>query len=146
MLHLTFSSGLAAQDELARRVAEVKGQDPLRQVTFVVESNHHALQFRRQLVRSLLRGAHPASLVAFSAFTKLDVITTLARIAQVAWDPHVYKVAKQEKLRGVLRAHSEVLGNLALHPESFATLTKYTDQFDWVELTDEVVHDLLISG
>lgn len=146
MLQLTFSSGLAAQDELAQRVAELKGQDPLREVTLVVESNHQALQFRRQLVRSLERGGHSASLVAFSALTKLDVLTALARIAQVAWDPQVYKAAKQEKLRGVLRAHGEVLGNLALHPESFATLTKYTDQFDWVELTDKAVQDLLIPG
>lgn len=146
MLHRTYSSGLDAQVDLARLVADVKLKDALRQVTLVVESNHQALQFRRQLVRSLQRGGHPASLVAFSALTKLDVVSTIARIAQVAWKPEDYKVAKQLVLRRVLRGNGEVFSNLALHPESFATLIKYSDQFDWIELTDGAVQNLLSTG
>lgn len=61
MLDLSFSSGLAAQDDLARLVAAAKDIDPLGQVTLVVESNHQALQFRRQLVRSLLRSGMATS-------------------------------------------------------------------------------------
>lgn len=146
MLELSYTSGLDAQNDIARIVLETKQKDPFRHVTLVVDSNHQAIQFRRQLVRSLARGGHPTSLVAFSALTKLDVVSTLARIAGIRWDPQEYKNAKQEVLRRVLLSQGEVFGGLARHPESFATLAKYTDQFDWVELDDALIQTLTTVG
>jgi RecB family exonuclease len=146
MRELSYTSGLAAQNGLAQLVVETKKLDALGQVTLIVDSNHQALQFRRQLVRSLARGGHCASLVAFSAFTKLDVASILARIAEIKWDPQEFKSAKQDVLIRVLNSHGEVFGNLARHPESLATLIKYIDAFDWVELNDTTVNDLTSAG
>ncbi len=146
MRELSYSSGLEAQNELARIVLATKNEDPFKHITLLVDSNHQALQFRRQLVRSLSRGGHPTSLVAFSAFTKLDVVSSLARISGIEWDPQDYKNAKQDVLRRVLLSQGEVLGSLVRHPESFAALAKYSDQFDWVELTDALVQRLINAG
>lgn len=146
MRELSYTSGLDAQNDLARIVLEAKKQDPFKPVTLLVDSNHQALQVRRQLVRSLARQGNPTSLVAFSAQTKLDVISTLARIAGIDWDPQEFKNAKQDVLHGVLLSKGEVFGDLARHPESFAALSKYTDQFDWVDLTDALVKGLIDAG
>lgn len=146
MLELNYTSGLGAQDDLARLVRETKKSDPLRHVTLIVDSNHQALQFRRQLVRSLARGGHTQSLIGFSAVTKLDVLSTLARISNIEWDAEDYKSAKQASLRRVMSRRGEVFNNLANHPESFATLTKYTDEFDWVQLNDGLVEELTRAG
>lgn len=146
MLELNYTSGLEAQDDLARLVRETKKSDPLRHVTLIVDSNHQALQFRRQLVRSLARGGHTPSLIGFSSMTKLDVLAMLARISNIEWDAEDYKSAKQSSLRQVMSGRGEVFKNLAHHPESFATLTKYTDEFDWVQLSDGLVKEITTAG
>ena len=146
MRELTYTSGLDAQNDIARRVAEIKKQDPFRHITLVVDSNHQALQFRRQLVRSLARVGSSTALVAFSAMTKIDVISTLARIAGIEWDVQEFKAGKQMVLRHVLSARGDVFGSLAKHPESFATLSSYMDQFDWIDLNDGTVQKLASQG
>lgn len=146
MRELSYTNGLNAQNDLAIRIAKIKKQDPFRHVTLIVDSNHQALQFRRQLVRSLARVGESTSLVAFSAMTKIDVLTTLARIAQMEWDAQAYKASKQAVLRNVLISHGEVFGNLAKHPESFATLSNYVDQFDWIDLNEGIVQELRAQG
>jgi hypothetical protein len=146
MRQISHDNGLNAQNDLARRVAEIKKQEPFRQITLVVDSNHQALQFRRQLVHSLARVGELPALVAFSAVTKIDLISTLARIAQIEWDPQEFKASKQSVLRDVLISNGDVFGNLAKHPESFATLSSYVDQFDWIELSDDLLRKLKAQG
>ena len=146
MRELSYTSGLDAQNDLALRIAEIKKRDPLRHVTLIVDSNHQALQFRRQLIRSLARVGESTALVAFSAMTKIDALTTLARIAQIDWDFLEFKAAKQAVLRNVLISHGDVFGALAKHPESFATLTSYVDHFDWTELNESIVQNLRTQG
>jgi RecB family exonuclease len=142
MRQLLVSSGLDAQNELAALVRTVKDADPFRHVTLVVESNHQALQFRRQLVRSLARTGHSASLISFSARTKLDLVSSLARIVQIEWDPQKLETARQETLRKVLVSQGEVFTNLADHPESFATIDSYTKQFEWTELSQHLIQTI----
>lgn len=142
MLEIGATSGFEAQTKLAEIVRDSKQLDPFKHITLVVESNHQALQFRRQLVRSLARIGAPSALVAFSAHTKLDLLAILAGAAQVKWNYDAFDKVRQTTLREVLVSRDETFANLANHAESFETILNYTRQFDWQVLTPELLVQL----
>lgn len=135
-------SGLEAQNQLAEIVAAAKNADPFKHITLIVESNHQALQFRRQLLRSLARIKASTSLVSFSAHTKVDLISKLAELAQMDWSYEAYDQARQNTLREVLLLRNETFAKLADHAESFETINSYTKQFDWQILTSKSVENI----
>jgi RecB family exonuclease len=98
------------------------------------------------LIRSLSREGYETSLVAFGALTKLDVVSKLALLARIEWDPEGYRTVKQDVLHQVLISSGEVFANLARHPESLATVSRYTEQFDWIELDDTLVQNVSSAG
>lgn len=142
MLEIVATTGLEAQDKLAQLVSDAKKVDPFKHITLVVESNHQALQMRRQLVRSLARTGSSSSLVSFSAKTKIDLLASCAQIAEIDWDYQAYENARQATLREVLAKQNEAFAKFANHPESFETLNSYTKQFDWFELDSTLIESV----
>lgn len=139
MREINATSGLDAQTKLAELVRDAKLQDPFKHITLLVESNHQALQFRRQLVRSLHRIGAPSALVAFSAHTKIELVTNLARLCGVEWNYENYEQARQLALRDLLVNRNDVFKKLSNHAESFETILNYTRQFDWQQLTPGLI-------
>lgn len=139
MQEINAKSGLDAQTKLAELVRDAKLQDPFRHITLLVESNHQALQFRRQLVRSLHRIGAPSALVAFSALTKIELVTYLARLSGFEWNYENYEKARQLALRELLVNRNDVFKKLSNHAESFETILNYTRQFDWQRLTPDLI-------
>lgn len=139
MQEINAKSGLDAQTKLAELVRDAKLQDPFKHITLLVESNHQALQFRRQLVRSLHRIGAPSALVAFSALTKIELVTYLARLSGIEWNYENYEKARQLALRELLVNRNDVFKKLSNHAESFETILNYTRQFDWQQLTPDLI-------
>ncbi len=139
MREIVAKSGLEAQDQLAETVASAKKVDPFKHITLIVESNHQALQFRRQLLRSLARIKASTSLVSFSAHTKVDLLSKIAELAELDWTYDAYDQARQNTLREVLLSRNETFAKLADHAESFETINFYTKQFDWQILNSKCV-------
>ena len=142
MREIVAKSGLEAQDQLAEIVAAAKKADPFKHITLIVESNHQALQFRRQLLRSLARIEASTSLVSFSAHTKVDLLSKIAELAQMDWSYEAYDQARQNTLREVLLSRNETFAKLADHAESFETINSYTKQFDWQILNSKSVGNI----
>ena len=139
MREIVAKSGLEAQDQLAEIVAAAKKVDPFKHITLIVESNHQALQFRRQLLRSLARINASTSLVSFSAHTKVDLLSKITELAELDWSYEAYDQARQNTLREVLLSRNETFAKLADHAESFETINSYTKQFDWQILNSKSV-------
>lgn len=136
------TSGLEAQNKLAELVKAQKAIDPFKHITLVVESHHQALQFRRQLVRSLQRIGASSSLIAFSALTKVELLSKLAEIAKINWSYDQFDTDRQISLRKVLAERNATFERFANHAESFETILNYTRQFDWLILTEEIVREI----
>ncbi len=142
MREIVAKSGLEAQDQLAEIVAAAKTADPFKHITLIVESNHQALQFRRQLLRSLARIKASTSLVSFSAHTKVDLLSKIAELAELDWSYEAYDQARQNTLREVLLSRNETFAKLADHADSFETINSYTKQFDWQILNSKLVGNI----
>ena len=143
MIELVASSGLDAQNKLAELVKTVKQANPFRHITLVVESNHQGLQFRRQLIRSLERVGARNALVAFSAVTKTELLTKLAAASSINWDSEQFEKVRQGSLVRVLQSKGEDFKKLAQHPDSLEKILSYTRGFDWLELSQETVSEVI---
>ena len=143
MIDLVASSGLDAQNKLAELITRAKAEDPFRHITLIVESNHQGLQFRRQLIRSLERIGARNALVAFSAVTKTELLTQLATGCNVSWDGEQFEKVRQGALFKVLQGQGEDFTRLANHPDSLEKMLSYTRNFDWLELTETIVSEVI---
>ncbi len=132
MKELVANSGRHAQQLLADAVVHVKKADRLSPITLLVDGNHQAIQFRRQLISQVARISDIKALIGIQAFTKIEFLEELTRIHGSSWNFDSYKGCRNQVIQELIAAETGALRRFASSLQDLQALFAYFDLFDWL--------------
>jgi RecB family exonuclease len=134
MQALEATSGSGLQALLAEAVIAAKRIDALAPISLLVDGNHQAIQFRRQLVSQVAARSGIKALVGVQAFTKMDLLEEVLNIAASSWTYAEYRAQRNQEIQEQLAHAPSNLQRFSENLRDLQALFGYFDSFDWLDV------------